>query len=368
MTIEELKQLRVLARGLSVLYIESDLVLQKQVGTLLAKLFETFYQAFDGDDGYDKFLEYKPDIILTSLVLPKKDAVELIIDIKGKDENAKIIIFSINNDDLQFLQTIDMGIVDFVLKPFEINNLFDALLVGISQKQKENTDPRCIEDLRAVKTKNEKVEFFNYYKGLSIHKLGEIVDVRDDEFTVKVPYSQQIAIKYEAKTIIDIQINDKHIETQVLKIDKKEGLITFVGPHYINFHMIKLHQKRIKIDKTFQVGFHLKGSAVEARVIDISSTSLSIYIDDLKTQVLPNDEIDLNLGIEIASANKLIKDKKFVKVFARGKVLEKKRYKQGYKILTTLKVQPASQRVLKDYLSQREFEIIIEYKTLIRVG
>ncbi len=368
MTIEELKQLRQLSRGLSVLYIEDDIVLQKQVGTFLTKLFDTCYQAFDGKDGLAQYLEYKPDIILTSLVLPKKDAVELIIDIRGEDENAKIIIFSIENEDLQFLQTIDMGIVDFVLKPFEINGLFDSLLVGISQKQKENIDPRCIEDLKSIKTKNKKVEFLNYYKGLFIHKLGSLVEVKNNEFTVKVPYSQQLAIRYEAKTIINTMINDKHIETQALKIDKDRGLVTFIGPHYINFKMIKMQQKRVKIDKTFRVGFHLQGSAVEAKVIDISFTSLSIYIDDLQTLVKPNDEIDLNLGIEIASANKMITDKKFVKVFARGKILEKKRYKQGYKILTTLKVQSASQRVLKDYLAQRELEIILEYKNLIRVG
>jgi len=368
MTVEELKQLRKLARGLSILYIENDTVLQNQVGTFLTKLFDTCYQAFDGQDGLNQYLEYQPDIILTSLVLPKKDGVELVIDIKGEDENAKIIIFSVENEDLQFLQTIDMGIVDFVLKPFEINKLFDSLLVGISQKQKENIDPRCIEDLRTIKTKGEKVEFFNYYKGLSIHKLVSLVEIKDTEFTIKVPYSQQLAMRYEAKTIIDIMTNDKHIEAQVLKIDKNSGLVTFISPHYINYKMIKMQQKRIKIDKTFKVGFHLQGTAIEAKVIDISFTSLSIYIDDLETLVSANDEIDLNLGVEIASANKMITDKKFVKVFARGKILEKKRYKQGYKFLTTLKVKPSSQRVLKDYLSQRELEILLEYKNLIRVG
>ena len=57
---------------LSVLYIESDLSLQKEISMHLKKIFSKVYQAFDGIDGLNQYKKNKPDIVLTDLNLSKK--------------------------------------------------------------------------------------------------------------------------------------------------------------------------------------------------------------------------------------------------------------------------------------------------------
>ncbi len=365
---ENLYKLKKLARNLSILYIEDDVVLQKLVGNFLNKLFEVFYQAHDGIDGLEQYKNRKPDIILTSLIVPKRNGLEMIIDIKGEDSDAKIVILSHNNDDLELLQTIDLGIVDFLIKPFDVNTLLDSLLVAISQVQKQNIDKRCIEDLQEVKRKNHKVEFFSSYKGISIHKVGDLIDIKDDEFTIQMPYSQFIAIKYAKKTIIHLESLDKYIEANVFDTDKEKLQITLINPHYISYKLIKLQQKRIKIDKTFQVGLHLKNTALEAKILDISFTSIAIYIDDLDSGLKLNDKVDLTLGVEIDGVSSLVKEKRFAKVFSQGQILKIEPFNKGYKILSLLKVQKASQRTLKDYIKQREMEIIKEFTNVIKTN
>jgi len=359
---ENLYKLKKIAHNLSILYIEDDKALQSQVGGFLTKLFGTFYSAKDGDEGFDLYLEKKPDIILTSLIIPKRNGFDMVVDIKGENPDAKIIILSQNNDDLELLQTIDMGIVEFLIKPLDINTLLDALLVALSQIQKQEKDKRCIEDLQSIKKQNGTLDFYSSYKGISLFKVGELLEVKDDEFIVRVPKTQFLAIKNSKNTVINIPSLDKCISANVFDIDEQKKQFILINPQYISYKLMKLQQKRININKTFKVGIHLKKIAIEAKVLDISFTSLSFYIEDLDSGIKANDRVELTLGVEIDSVSSMINEKRFAKVFAKGQILKVEPYKNGYKLLSLLKVQKASQRTLGDYLKQREMEIIGEFK------
>lgn len=363
---ENLYKLKKLSRNLSILYIEDDLILQKQVCSFLEKLFDVVYTSLDGEDGLEQYKNKKPDIVLSSLVIPKKDGFDMIVDIKGENPDAKIVILSEHNEDLELLQTIDMGIVDFMIKPLDINSLLDSLLVAISQIQKQDVDTRCIEDLRTVLQERSETTLLSSYKGIAIRKDGDLKEVQDDEFTINVPYGELIAMKYSQKTIINLKSLDKYIEANVFDIDINTMNVTLINPHYISFKLMQLQQKRVKIDKAFQIGVHIHNEALEAKVIDISFTSITFYIDDLDSGLKLNDRIDLTLGVEIDGVSSLVIEKRFAKVFSQGQIIKIEPFQKGYKVLSLLKVQKASQRILRDYLKQRELEIIQEFRHIIK--
>jgi len=50
--------------------------------------------AVDGEDGYRTFLEFKPDLILTDVVMPKMSGVELVRKIRKKTASIKVIYIS----------------------------------------------------------------------------------------------------------------------------------------------------------------------------------------------------------------------------------------------------------------------------------
>ncbi len=363
---ENLYKLKKLAQNLSILYIENDVNLQRDVGGFLKKLFTNVYTALDEEDGLEQYQSKKPSIVLTSLTLPNQNSLEMVIDIKGENSDAKIVILSDTNEDLELLQTIDLGIVEFLIKPFDINTLLDALLVAISQVQKQDKDTRCIEDLKTIKQDTNTLDFFSSYKGISIRKAGKLVNIQDDEFTVKIPYIEFIAMKYNQKTIINLPTLNKAIEANVFNVNKDKLEVTLINPHYISMKLFKLQQKRIKIDTTFQVGIHSSNGAIDAKVLDISYTSITFYIDNLESKLTLNDKVDLTMGVEIDSPSSVITEKQFSKVFANGHILKIEPYKQGYKVLALIKIPKSSQRPMMSYLKQRESEIIFELTRIIK--
>ena len=64
---EQLKELRVLAEDISVLYVEDNLLLRQNVEQLLQKLFTNVFVAEDGLEGYQIFTQHKPKLVITDI-------------------------------------------------------------------------------------------------------------------------------------------------------------------------------------------------------------------------------------------------------------------------------------------------------------
>ena len=51
-------------------------------------------EASEGKEGYELFLQKRPDIVITDLKMPELDGLEMVRRIKETDENVKFIILS----------------------------------------------------------------------------------------------------------------------------------------------------------------------------------------------------------------------------------------------------------------------------------
>jgi len=129
---------------LSVLYVESDTTLQKEISIHLRKIFSKVYQAFDGLDGLNQCKKNKPDIVLTDLNLSKKNAFEMIVDMQDLDSIISIIVLSDKNDDFELLETLDLGIIALLQKPLHLSNLNRALQKVILLKPNKIIPPKII--------------------------------------------------------------------------------------------------------------------------------------------------------------------------------------------------------------------------------
>ncbi|MDO9566874.1 MAG: response regulator, partial [Candidatus Desulfaltia sp.] len=50
--------------------------------------------AVNGEEGYEVFLQFKPDIILTDIQMPEKNGLEMVRDIRNHDPGIKTIYMS----------------------------------------------------------------------------------------------------------------------------------------------------------------------------------------------------------------------------------------------------------------------------------
>lgn len=111
----------------TILYIEDDEGVRTVNSRFLSRMFNELYEAKDGQEGYDLYKKYHPDIILTDINMPKLDGISLAKKIREKDSNTKIIISSAFSDKSYLLDAIELNLEKYIIKPLTNRNLMPVL-------------------------------------------------------------------------------------------------------------------------------------------------------------------------------------------------------------------------------------------------
>jgi len=110
-----------------VLYIEDDQVVLKNISKLLQNYFAHIYTAFDGEDGYKKFLQYKVDLLLVDIELPKLNGINLIKKIRKHNESIPIVVISAYTKTDYLLESVELKLDKYIVKPFTSRKLHELL-------------------------------------------------------------------------------------------------------------------------------------------------------------------------------------------------------------------------------------------------
>ncbi|MCL2598721.1 MAG: sporulation transcription factor Spo0A [Firmicutes bacterium] len=97
-------------------------VLSKLSEQLVSQGFEIVGIASDGQTGLNIINETKPDIVVTDIVMPKFDGYWLLEKVSSIHK-IKIIVLSALARDAFIAKAIDLGADEYVLKPYDINQL-----------------------------------------------------------------------------------------------------------------------------------------------------------------------------------------------------------------------------------------------------
>ncbi len=102
-----------------ILIVDDSVFSQKMTSNLIRKYISDIdiYYANDGQDGYIKYKEIKPDYIFLDLLMPKVGGIELIGMIKEYDENAKIIVLSADVQKNIHEEIEALNVMMFINKP-----------------------------------------------------------------------------------------------------------------------------------------------------------------------------------------------------------------------------------------------------------
>jgi two-component system KDP operon response regulator KdpE len=105
--------------------------------------------ANDGAAGLDVFKAWKPDLVVTDLVMPKVTGMELCERIRDRSQ-VPIIVLSVRGDDRNKVEALDKGADDYVTKPFSINELLARIRACLRRANlsEERSEPIAIGDFR----------------------------------------------------------------------------------------------------------------------------------------------------------------------------------------------------------------------------
>lgn len=109
--------------NIKILLIEDEVVLAQVVmETLETKNFEVTL-AHNGVEGWRCFSLQKPDICVVDIMMPRKDGLSLVEDIRKVDEEIPIILLTAKTQTADVIRGFEAGADDYIKKPFSMEEL-----------------------------------------------------------------------------------------------------------------------------------------------------------------------------------------------------------------------------------------------------
>ncbi|WP_368030516.1 response regulator transcription factor [Arcobacter sp. s6] len=116
-----------LLKTLKILIVEDEKRLAQLLKEAIADYFFSVVIAKDGKEGLKKFKSFKPDIIITDIMMPLCDGLDMTIKIKESDNFIPIIVLSAHSDKEKLLKAIDVGISKYFIKPFDPDDVIEHI-------------------------------------------------------------------------------------------------------------------------------------------------------------------------------------------------------------------------------------------------
>ena len=165
--------------------------------------------AKDGNEGLKKFKSFKPDIIITDIMMPVCDGLDMTIKIKKLDGNIPIIVLSAHSDKEQLLKAIDIGINKYFIKPFDPEEVIEHI----------NKIAPSLNKKRQVKLKED---FMFDNNSMSLYKNTVLINLtkREKEFIhllIKVN-NKVVDSEYIKENLWNEEVNDERLRTFIKRL------------------------------------------------------------------------------------------------------------------------------------------------------
>ena len=120
-------------KTISALYVEDDDLIRSAFSEFLRRRVGILYTAANGQEGLELFEQLRPDVVITDILMPVMDGLDMAEAIKKIDPFTPVIVTTAFNESDFFIRAIDIGIDKYVIKPVHTALLVDALVKSAFQ-------------------------------------------------------------------------------------------------------------------------------------------------------------------------------------------------------------------------------------------
>ena len=155
---------------IKVLYVEDDDFIREELADTLEFDVKELIVAENGEEGLEKFKQFKPDLVISDVKMPKMDGLAMSKEIKSISPKTPIIITTAFSDSDYLMRAIEIGINRYVTKPVDIDKLYSAIeelatiLLYEKEKEIQNKYLRYILDFNPsfiLIASHKKIEYIN---------------------------------------------------------------------------------------------------------------------------------------------------------------------------------------------------------------
>lgn len=136
-------------KELTLLYIEDDEQLRKELSSQFEKNFKEVFVATNEVEALEKFRNNEIDFIICDINLPRKNTIEFLSEVKIKDSTIPILIVTTSTNQEYVFSCLKIGVTDYFVKPFEpieFVEKIEKILDGIEKEKKLDFYNETIKD------------------------------------------------------------------------------------------------------------------------------------------------------------------------------------------------------------------------------
>lgn len=115
---------------LTIVVADDDDLLQEILRHKLASRNFEVHGAADGDSAMELIRAHKPDIALLDLMMPGRDGLDILREVKADPELAAvpILVLSARNLESEIVAALELGAADYVVKPISLAELMARIM------------------------------------------------------------------------------------------------------------------------------------------------------------------------------------------------------------------------------------------------
>ncbi len=172
--------------GERILVVDDEEAIREVITTLLETQGYRCTVVSNGRLALDEFTASPPDLVLSDIVMPQMDGMELLSHVRARDPDVPVIMVTATHDLSIAIQAIRSGAYDYILKPFEKDQLYLSVRRGLEHRRlilENRTYQRDLERLVAERTQQlslalrELEQSYDY----TLEALGGALDMKDAE-------------------------------------------------------------------------------------------------------------------------------------------------------------------------------------------
>jgi DNA-binding response OmpR family regulator len=94
--------------------------------------------ASDGEEGLRRAQVDRPDVVISDIMMPKRDGLQLLTDLKADPgtHDLPVILLSAKAQRAEVQQGLDLGADDYITKPFDPLELIDRLNAVVARPRR----------------------------------------------------------------------------------------------------------------------------------------------------------------------------------------------------------------------------------------
>jgi len=125
----------------TILIVDDMLTLRQSVRIILERQGYVVVEAGDGQEALQKIAKSCPDLVLLDLMMPTMSGLEVLEHIAADEalRGLPIIVLTAVADRRQMRRFIEMGVADYLLKPFTPNALLNQVRRALGEEETSPT-------------------------------------------------------------------------------------------------------------------------------------------------------------------------------------------------------------------------------------